>query len=320
MKALFRWLSPTGAGARLQIFIFHRVLAAADPLMPDEVSAAQFDAVCGWIRRWFQVLPLGEASRLLGRGELPARAAAITFDDGYADNHDIALPILARHGLGATFFIATGYLDGGRMWNDTIIESVRQCPHDSLDLGALGIAKRVPLGDAAQRLHAAALLIDAFKYMPPSQRLSEVDRLAVLCGARPPDDLMMRSNQVIALRRAGMEIGGHTATHPILARVEDAEARQEIRRGREQLQTLLDEAVEVFAYPNGRPGQDYLPQHVAMVRDEGFTTAVSTAWGPAHAGSDLFQLPRFTPWDRQALRFGARLARQYWAARQAGSR
>jgi peptidoglycan/xylan/chitin deacetylase (PgdA/CDA1 family) len=51
----------------------------------------------------------------------------ITFDDGYADKHDVAMPILQRHGLCATFFIATGFLNGGCMWNDTIIETVRAC-------------------------------------------------------------------------------------------------------------------------------------------------------------------------------------------------
>ena len=127
-------LSPAGDEAQLSILIFHRVLPKVDPLFPLELTSARFDAVCRWLRRWFNVIPLDEAVQALSRRELPARALAITFDDGYADNHEVALPILLKHGLPATFFIATGFLDGGRMWNDTVIESLRHCKAARLDL------------------------------------------------------------------------------------------------------------------------------------------------------------------------------------------
>ena len=127
LKALFHLMSPGGARARLSVLIFHRVLPEPDPLFPDEMHARRFDVLCGWLTSWFKVLPLDEAVARLKAGTLPARAVCITFDDGYADNHHVALPILRRHGLVATFFIATGFLDGGRMWNDTVIEAIRAC-------------------------------------------------------------------------------------------------------------------------------------------------------------------------------------------------
>ena len=65
----------------------------------------------------------------------------------------------------------------------------------------------------------------------------------------------------------------------------------------------------LFAYPNGKPGEDYLPRDVALVRELGFDAAVSTAWGASGHGSDPFQLQRFTPWDRTKARFGLRLLR-----------
>lgn len=74
------------------------------------------------------VLARAEAVRALAEHRLPTRALAITFDDGYADNHDVALPILRRLALPATFFTATGFLDGGCMFNDIVIEAVRGGP------------------------------------------------------------------------------------------------------------------------------------------------------------------------------------------------
>ena len=124
----------------------------------------------------------------------------------------------------------------------------------------------------------------------------------------PPDDLMLTRRQVRELRDAGMTIGAHTVSHPILAREPDDRARGEIQDGKRELEALLGEAVTVFAYPNGRPGDDYAARHVAMARDAGFEAAVTTAWGAASHTTDPFEIPRFTPWDRSAWRFGLRLA------------
>jgi len=113
-----------------------------------------------------------------------------------------------------------------------------------------------------------------------------------------PNDLMMTSEQVRSMHGAGMEIGGHTVLHPILASTEKSAARTEIANGKEMLEGIIRAPVHFFAYPNGKPERDYLPEHVAMVRELGFEAAVSTAHGAAKPGDDLYQLPRFTPWDR----------------------
>ena len=130
MSLMFRLpmglLSPAGPKARLSILIFHRVHQQRDPLFPGEVDATDFDNICAWARSMFNVLPLDEAVTRHASHSLPERALSITFDDGYADNHDVAMPILRKHGITATFFIASGFLNGGRMWNDTAIEAMRR--------------------------------------------------------------------------------------------------------------------------------------------------------------------------------------------------
>ena len=306
MKKLFGWMAPADAKARLSVLIFHRVLAETDPLFPDDMHARRFDEVCGWLKSWLNVLPLDEAVARLETGSLPARAACITFDDGYADNYHVALPILQRHGLTATFFIATGFLDGGRMWNDTIIESIRACSLPVLDLSTLGLGRHA-LGSLDDRRAAMAALIAQIKYRPVDARAAITEQLAQLAGVQPPDDLMLTSNEVKVLRHAGMQIGAHTVSHPILARLTDEQARQEIEGSKRFLEQLLGERVGLFAYPNGKPGEDYTTQNVAVVRSLGFDAAVSTQWGTSGMGDDRFQIRRFTPWDQTRLRFGARL-------------
>lgn len=312
IRSIFNLISPRGGAGRLTILIFHRVLPTVDPLFPEEPDAVRFDQMMGWVKSWFNVIPLDLAVSQLQTGTLPERAAAITFDDGYADNRTVALPILQKHGLSATFFIATGFLDGGRMWNDTVIESVRDASAPMLDLENLGLGIHRNGGPGEKR-QAITAIIDQIKYLPIEERAALTERIALELGVEPPNDLMMTSGQVREMREAGMQIGAHTINHPILARTELAQAEQEIRTSKEALENLLGESVTLFAYPNGKPGQDYLPEHCRIVRDLGFSAAVSTGWGSANSNADIYQLPRFTPWDRQRIKFGLRLLKNYYA-------
>lgn len=308
LKSIFGALSPGGQRARLSILIFHRVLSQADPLFPSEQDARRFNEVLSWVKQWFYVMPLDEAVSRLGTGTLPARAAAITFDDGYADNATNALPVLRARGMAATFFIATSFLNGGRMWNDSVIEVVRGFRGKVLDLRDAGLGSH-SLDSHEQRRIAIELLLGRIKYLGLQERQQAIAQVIDIAGAGStlPDNLMMRSEQLLELRNAGMQIGAHTCSHPILASIPDSQALSEITNSQSVLESLLDQPVTLFAYPNGKPGMDYSAKHVAMVRQAGYVAAVSTAPGVATQTSDIYQLPRFTPWDRTRSRYGLRL-------------
>ncbi len=327
MNATDSWIAHTAAGMgamadtvsppRLSIVIFHRVMPQVDPLFPEEMHAERFDRLLGMLRRAFCVVTLGQALALQAAGRLPRRALTITFDDGYADNAEVALPLLQRHGLPATFFVATGFLDGGRMFNDTVIECLRATRVQRIDLSEWGLGPR-DLDSATARRQAIDALLPKVKYLALAERELFLKRLLSLAGQPDlPTTLMMRSAQVVQLHQAGMEIGGHTVKHPILRVLPDSEAEAEITGGRKRLQSLIDAPVDVFAYPNGKPGQDYDGRHVAMVRRLGFKAAVSTASGVASFGVHDHELPRFSPLDRQPARWLARLLHQRLKGAQA---
>lgn len=308
---LLTLLAPPSVRPRLSILIFHRVVAERDELLPGEVTRREFDAICGWLAGMCHVLPLDDAVRRLRYSTLPSRAVAITFDDGYADNHDCALPVLRRHGLTATFFVATGFLDGGRMWNDSVIEALRRCPRDRVDLAgtvasSIGVLE---LGTVAARRQAVQSALAAIKYLGPEQRAHWVEAIVARAGAALPDDLMMTSDQVRALAQAGMTIGGHTVTHPILRGMPAERAHAEIEDGRRELQDIVGSRIDLFAYPNGRPGIDYDDATVQAVRELGFSAAVTTEWRAAAPADDPLLLPRYMPWERSEAGFGLRMAR-----------
>lgn len=305
-KLLTTLASPAGPRSTLSVLFFHRVLASADPMLPDEPTAAGFDTLLGWIRSQFNVLALDEAVRRLADGSLPPAAAAITFDDGYRDNLEVAAPVLRRRGVPATFFIATGFLDGGIMWNDVVFESIRATRRESLQLPGLDIP-RLGLHGWDERRHAVTTVLKAIKYLPYPQRAAAAASVATACDVEAPRDLMMTSSQVRELATAGFGIGAHTDTHPILSRLSDADANAEICRGRERLEAISDRRIGLFAYPNGHWRDDFDDRHIGMVERAGFDAAFTTEAGAGRIGSNRFALPRFTAWDRQPWRFKMRM-------------
>jgi len=119
---------------------------------------------------------------------------------------------------------------------------------------------------------------------------------------------MLTTDQLLALHRQGVEIGGHSCDHPILSHVPVETACADILRGKRILEDITDSPLRLFAYPNGQPGKDFTHEHVNVVKGAGFEAAVTTCWGVAGYGSDLFQLPRFTPWDKTSTKFMLRMA------------
>lgn len=294
---------------KLLILIYHRVLAQRDALLPGEPTAAEFAAQMDLLKSLCHVLPLGEAVERLRRGSLPPRAACISFDDGYANNLEIAAPILQARGLPAVVFVASGFAAGGCMWNDVVIEALRVAPVD-IDLGDFGIGP-LHLGDTASRAQALQTVLPALKYLPPAERMEKAQAIAERAGARIPRQPMMTAAQLRQLGGFGIEVGAHTITHPILTAIDARSAEEEIAGSKAALEAITGRAVTLFAYPNGRPGRDYDQTHVQMVRRCGFSAAVSTAWGASTSSCDPLQLPRMLPWDRSAFRFGLRLVRTF---------
>ena len=306
IRSLAGFLSPAGSNARLSILIYHRVLAQPDSLNDSDPTAEVFAAQMRALSAHFTPLPVSEAVERLAAGRLPSRAVCVTFDDGYADNAEVALPILLRYRIPATVFVATGFLNGGRMWNDTVVEAIRRVDGPTIALEDPAL-EAIAVGSLAAKKAAIRKVLAVWRRRPPAERRARADALAARVGATLPADLTMRDDQVRMLRSAGMEIGAHTVSHPILRTLSAGEARDEIAESREHLQALLGEPVRLFAYPNGRPNLDYSAEHTRIVRELGFDAAVSTAVGVATRRRDPYQLPRFTPWDREPLVFSTRL-------------
>lgn len=294
---------------RLIILIYHRVLDKPDPMRPSEIDVSTFTWHMDLLSKYFNVLSLDDAINRLQNHTLPHRAICITFDDGYADNYHNALPILLDRNLTACFFLATGYLNGGRMWNDTIIESFRNIDISALSLDIANI-KDFDFSSLSHRAIAAQQFINDIKHRPISQKDSYIKYLESIT-LNLPNNLMLTDHQIKDLHNKGMTIGAHTVSHPILLNLSTAAIKEELSQSRIALEQITGHPVDYFAYPNGRVGFDYLKEHTCIVKELGFRAAFTTHFGSITSKSDLWQLPRFRPWDKNPQKFMLRLAYMY---------
>ena len=297
----------TLGGNRLSILIFHRVLESKDFMRPVELTSKEFDKKMQLIAKHFNPVSLSAAVDGLKKGCLPKRPICVTFDDGYKDNAEVAYPILKKWNIPATFFVASGFLNDGRMWNDTIMEVLKIYPKDKLNLTDLELGC-YSLQSARHRAVAAQSIINNIKHLPFDKRNEKITAVEGLVGELPMD-LMMTEKQVRFLSQSGMEIGAHTVSHPILSKLSLSQVEDEIKTSKSVLEGITGTPIDLFAYPNGKVEQDYLLSHAEVVKKLGFKAAVSTNVGVSCDTSDLFQLKRFTPWDRGDTKFLMRLVK-----------
>ena len=290
------------------MLLFHKIPTLADPLTANELDLPRFERMLDFLASNANVMPLPEATAALQAGKLPSRAMALTFDDGYAEWIDNVSPALRRRNLPGTFFVTTGQMSGSALWHERIVGAVRALPNTGFSL-PYGFGSYTDLRLPGSRLRLVEELQERLKYAPLAERVGAIETLEAQASSAISLPPRFDTDSVRTLHSQGFDIGAHTVHHPILNECTRAQARAEIGGSKEELEAIIGGRVHSFAYPNGRPNEDYSREHVDMVRSLGYTSAVTTSNGVSRRNSDIFQLPRFTPWGLTDERIAFQLAR-----------
>jgi len=295
----------TRVDGRFQILTYHRVGAAADPLVRAVVPAV-FERQMRYLRRHFQVLSLRALLQAVRQGQLPSRAIAVTFDDGYEDTYRYALPIASRCQVPITVFLATGFIDADRpMWNDVIAAAIRDT--ECAELGGLPDRQLLPLVTTTDRQQALSQAITALKYRPPTERESLVNEITHNLKVRNySGPRMLRWPQIEEMCAQGVDFGAHTVNHPILTSVPPAERWQEIIGSKRAIEERLQMPVMHFAYPNGK-ALDFDETTKTLLKQAGFSAAVSTIFGTNTPDTDPYELRRGGVWEERTALFATQL-------------
>ncbi|MGE5611971.1 MAG: polysaccharide deacetylase family protein [Bacillota bacterium] len=236
---------------------YHRIGDPGRSILDHGVFSAtpeSFEAHVKFLKRHFDVIGPADLPGLLAKGT--GRYVLITFDDGYRDNYELAFPILKSHGVGATFFIATGFIDRPRLaWWDEIAWMVRTSSRTSLP-SSQWLPSPVVF-EEPDRKRAIDKLLSLYKALPGHLTAAYLEHLAEATGTGRCNldmtNTWMTWDMLREMKAAGMWIGGHTANHPILAGLPPDQQEQEIARCRERIETELHQPMKWFSYPRGKP-------------------------------------------------------------------
>ncbi len=226
----------------------------------------------------------------LGLG--PAPAVAVTFDDGYADNLDVALPLLESFAVPASFFVTTGFVESGReFWWDEI-------------------QRLVPERGPARDLHRTLRALDA------GPREALLDAIAARSGrdrVARRDYRPLTAGEVGRLARSPLAtVGAHGVTHTAFSILDARGRRDEMLRSRAALERWTGGPVTIFAFPYGERG-DVPAEAIAEASEAGFAAVALNQPGQVRSRTDRRRIPRFVVRDWTGEEFSRRL-RRMWSA------
>jgi peptidoglycan/xylan/chitin deacetylase (PgdA/CDA1 family) len=298
---------------RLLVLGYHNVEPTWSWPGPPGAGIATFAQQMRVLDRIATVVPLEGALDALAAGRpLPPRAVALTFDDGYRDNLELAAPVLRRHGMPATIYLVPGFLSGEQhAWWERLGWALRRARARRVRLDE----QELVIGDDGN-VAALRAVETTVKRMTHSARTCAVEQLVEELrpdGSYHADELFLDWDAARGLIPAGMTIGSHTLGHAILGRETPADQDIDLRESRRLLQRELSAEVATLAYPNGTRG-DYDDATFAAARAAGYSHAV-TAWGGAVvAGAPPYEICRvMVSTATAAPRFAAKVLAQLLA-------
>jgi peptidoglycan/xylan/chitin deacetylase (PgdA/CDA1 family)/CelD/BcsL family acetyltransferase involved in cellulose biosynthesis len=284
--------------ARYVVLTFHRVSDEPHPYFGG-LPVAVFRKQMNLLRRHFHVLPLEELVERADVDDVPPNAVAITFDDGYRDNYQYAYPVLEELGLPATIFLVTDAVEcNAPIWHDRVFEAFRMTRAGFVALGG----EELSIQSMSEKDEVLERVLSRLRTLDPADRDREIDlllRKLRVCVA--PDACLPKLSwsEVQTMHQGGIGFGAHTVRHPILSRMPIDAAAKEIRLSKEIIETRLGAPVNLFAYPNGKR-EDYNEELKDVLRDAGYTGAVTTVWGANDATTDPFELRRMSSVEADA--------------------
>ncbi len=242
----------------LLVFNYHRIGDPANSNLDRGVFSAtqeEFDEQVRFLKKHFDLLRIGDLDNLpKSRG----RAILLTFDDGYRDNYTQAFEVLKSHQVPATFFITSGFIDHSFLaWWDEIAWMVRTSKKQEISL-LTHLPQNCLLRTPEERESTIFQLLNVYKSMPSELTDGFENTVALATGTgRAPQALAsnvwMTWDMIREMDRSGMDIGGHTVTHPVLSQCSEEVQRTEIFSSKARIEEMLGHPITAFSYPVGQP-------------------------------------------------------------------
>lgn len=289
----------SGVGA---IFMLHHVRPRRDsdfqPNRHLEVAPEFLRAMLAHLRsRDIDVITMDEMHRRLVDADFSQQFACFTFDDGYRDNRDFALPVMREFDAPFAVYVTSDFAQGtGRLWWVALEMVIAKASSIDAEIG--GAAARIDTSTPAAKQAAFDRLHDWLRSLPFEHDVQR--EIAALCARHGVDetaicrDLCMSWDELKPFADDRLvTIGAHTITHCNLARQTEEIASQEMAIGRTRIEKELQRPVAHLAFPYGDKAAAGA-REFALARTAGFRTAVTTRPGMIYPESaeHMTALPR----------------------------
>jgi peptidoglycan/xylan/chitin deacetylase (PgdA/CDA1 family) len=258
-----------------------------------KVFAGQMELIA---RRFVPISLDDLLSTMANGGQIRPRSVVVTFDDGYADNHEVAIPILNRVGIPATFYVTVKCVESGTLpWPSHLryaFYTTRKVSWNDSN------GTSWPLDNFAERDRAFLRASDLCARLAGDPQEKFVREVETSLEAGPPETkqrLMMTWEQVRGLAKNGHIVGSHTLTHPNMAYAEERAARRELSDSKQRLEDVLESPVVHFSYPCPALSPHWSESTRKMSQEAGYRTAVTTSGGAVFSGDDPLSLHRIRP-------------------------
>jgi peptidoglycan/xylan/chitin deacetylase (PgdA/CDA1 family) len=286
---------------RAAILMYHSVMddprQVADSLGGIVHSTEVFQGQMELLARQFRPVDLDRlASFVKGEQDLPEHAVAITFDDGYRDNYELAMPILNRFGIPAAFYVTVDSIERRKLpWPSRLRFSFRTTSEKEFRDES---GHRWSLGSPEQRERAYLGVCDQVCKLAGAALENRVAQMEQALEAQLSSDsgrLMMTWEQVKQLAQHGHIVGSHTMTHPNLAFLALEQMRSELRESKQRMEAHVNAPVQHFSYPCPALFPNWTEQTVEESRRVGYQTAVTTSTGLTRPNDNPLGLKRVRP-------------------------
>jgi peptidoglycan/xylan/chitin deacetylase (PgdA/CDA1 family) len=288
--------------SQIAILAYHRVCPERDGWFAQTVRLSEFEKQIKYLSRSGCIVHLDELASLIMAGKpLPEKAAVLTLDDGHQDNYAYAYPILKKYGAPATIFLTTGYIGTGKLFPwDEVNYALQNTTLGKIEIEGLGIYRLRSVDD---RRRAARAVWSKVTKIPEETKTRLIKRLVDVSGVRIPAGLgkerVLDWNEIEEMSLNNIAFGAHTVNHPILTNVSPEQARVEIVQSKRDIEERLNRPVTTFSFPNG----NYNAGLVEILRESGFTCAVTASMGMVTPEARPYELPRAAPgWTLHTLK------------------
>jgi len=276
------------------ILFYHGFKNQKDWFLSPKMNIESFEKQMRYIRNRYNIITVDDLVDSVKNGnDFDRPSIIISFDDGYRDNYDLAFKILEKNNIPAVIFLTTGLIESlNAPWIESIAYALQNTEKESVILPDLFGNSPIDISTNKKKRDLWQMLFEKLHYLEHEQKIALVaDTLNRIGANQSYYRVMLSWGEIQIMSKKRVSFGSHTVTHPNLNKMQIQNAMNEIEESKKTIEKELNQAVSIFAIPNGKT-EDFNEVLREYCKKIGFEGVVTTNFGYVTSKSDPYNLPR----------------------------